>query len=594
MSNEKNIRIVRGSSRFVGEQDKDEGLQPLLTADQRQLIQGERNLVLNLRDQFGLEREYSYRYRLSGKIDILYENIISGQTNDNAFLRNMYFLPDYLGCPDSSIYPMLPNNGPPCEGLPPSMTFNMIPPDRYGGVGTTAYNILNAYQDNWLLYLSYVYSATCQQTMNYVVDPPTNSIMTFTACDGIPFEVEIITINGKEIARFTTPVPHGLNIGEFIGLQPAPLGTGPNQNIVTQLITAAPNTIPAATLPTNAYSIMPVDSLGNEFEGSEEYIINVDLRGVQPLPSYSVGTLKRIINLDNILESESQYYVHQHKLTTHANDYTLDRTGFEEGIYNKKGRVFTARKTHNNTLKTTIYEEYYSYLWCATRDMNLENYQDNLGRPITDMYLTVLPTNKNLLWNYQAMQSPAGYGWSWNFRPNGFPEAYVDNDINPINLTQVNNAGAVYPISGHTFRGAFVEYNELELKERIISEIGHSLKFNRPVLHEVGNPAAFVKSIYKYQPHHRIALRKFSTTITTNDALFTSPQYARYSTVSELFRWRPILPIEFYEDNYNGVSYPYLNDAHYPSKNIEFKIKPILFNYSSTSLTVLSQMTDDC
>ena len=44
-----------------------------------------------------------------------------------------------------------------------------------------------------------------------------------------------------------------------------------------------------------------------------------------------------------------------------------------------------------------FFEEYYSYLWCATRDMNLENYQDNLGRPITDMYLTVLPTNKNLL-----------------------------------------------------------------------------------------------------------------------------------------------------------------------------------------------------
>ena len=50
MSNEKNIRIVKGSEKFAGSQDKDIGLQPLLTSDQKGLIQGDRNLVLNLRE----------------------------------------------------------------------------------------------------------------------------------------------------------------------------------------------------------------------------------------------------------------------------------------------------------------------------------------------------------------------------------------------------------------------------------------------------------------------------------------------------------------------------------------------------------------
>ena len=153
----------------------------------------------------------------------------------------------------------------------------------------------------------------------------------------------------------------------------------------------------------------------------------------------------------------------------------------------------------------------------------------------------------------------------------------------------------ILPISGHTFRGAFVEYNELELKERIISEIGHSLKFNPTAMYEIGGVTTDpVKSIYKYQPHHRMHLRKFSNTIVTGNRFLTSPQYATYSTVSEEFRWRPILPIEFYEDNYNGVSYPYLNDSHYFNKDIEFMVEPILYNYTATTLNIISPYEDDC
>ena len=80
MSNEKNIRIVRGESRYAGSQNEDIGLQPLLTSDKRTLIQGDRNLVLNLQEQFHTERDYCSIYRLYGKIDILYTNVISGET----------------------------------------------------------------------------------------------------------------------------------------------------------------------------------------------------------------------------------------------------------------------------------------------------------------------------------------------------------------------------------------------------------------------------------------------------------------------------------------------------------------------------------
>ena len=76
MSNRKNIRIVKGSSKYKGAKDFDVSLQPLLTSEKRTLIQGDRNRVLNVVEQFNFERDYSQFYRLYGKIDVLFENIV--------------------------------------------------------------------------------------------------------------------------------------------------------------------------------------------------------------------------------------------------------------------------------------------------------------------------------------------------------------------------------------------------------------------------------------------------------------------------------------------------------------------------------------
>ena len=119
MADDKNIRIVRGESKFAGSPNRELKLQPYLDATNRQLNEGDRNLVLNLRDQFDFERSYSTIYRLYGKIDVLYNNIISGTTQDTDFMGSMYFIPDYIGCPQTLGVP--PSN---CSGLPPADTFS--------------------------------------------------------------------------------------------------------------------------------------------------------------------------------------------------------------------------------------------------------------------------------------------------------------------------------------------------------------------------------------------------------------------------------------------------------------------------------------
>ena len=601
MSNDKNIRIVRGESRFAGSPNREQQLHPYLEATNRQLQEGDRNLVLNLRDQFDFERAYSTQYRLYGKIDILFNNIISGTTTDAHFMNSMYFIPDYIGCPQVLNVP--PTN---CSGLPPANTFTFIPPKRYGitacqfSGASGGWEPLLAYQDNWVQYISYVHDADTTQTMEYYTDYSTASGMRFVAGDGIPFiPIQTIT-DGKEVLQITTPVRHGILPGEYIELQNTATVFGPNPpNLMVDVAISV--TWPS---PAGPRTLFKVDYLGNGLENSEDYVLNITTVGLDAssIPTSPVGTLKRVINPDNILETRSEYYTHIHKLITNPNDYTLDKTGFERGIYNKKGRIFPAKRTPNFSTKSTLYQSYDSFLWNINRNINSDDYYDNLNRPLTDFYLTILTTNRNLIWDWNSggNSSPAGYGWGWNFKKNGVVDPFVDNGTHPVNLVHNGNLGVnPLPPSGTTFRGAFAEYNPFELKERIISEIGHSLKFNVDTMYRVGGTPGYdlVDSIFKYNPHYRIPIKKFSNYISYNDSLFTSPQYAVYSLSEGTFRWREILPVEVYEDGGNGVSYPYLNDAHYPYHNLEFKIEavgPALIPHSSETITILTEYTDGC
>ena len=594
MSNEKNIRIVRGESRFAGSPNRELQLQPFLESTHKQIHEGDRNLVLDLRDQFDFERAYSTQYRLYGKIDILYNNIISGTTQDAYFMDSMYFIPDYIGCPQIGGVP--PTS---CSGLPPSSTFTMIPPKRYGIDPSQAdWEPILAHQDNWVRYISYVHDADTQQTMEYYTDYTTPSGMQFVAGDGIPFTPRVTNTDGKEVLQIITPVRHGVSPGEYIEIQSGATTFG-NANL---LVDVGITTVFAPV--SGPQTIFKVDYLGNGLENSEDYVMNITTLGLDAtsIPTEPVGTLKRVTNPENMLETKSEYYCQIHKLITNPNDLTLDKTGFERGIYNKRGRIFPAKRTPNYKQKSVLNQEYDSFLWNCNYNINSDDYYDQFNRPLTEFYLTIFTTNRNLVWDWNpgSNSSPAGYGWGWNFKKNGVVDPFVDNTIHPINVTQNGNLGVnPLPLSGSTLRGAFAEYNPFELKERVISEIGHSLKFNRDTMYKVGGTPGydFVDSIFKYHPHHKIPVKKFSNYVSYNDSLFTSPQYAVYSLSEETFRWREILPVEAYEDGDNGVSYPYLNDAHYPYHNLEFKIEavgPALIPLTSATITILTEYTDGC
>jgi len=585
MSNEKNIRIVKGDERFQGSQDKDESIQLGLLSDRRNYLEGNRNLVLNLQDQFDFERGYSNTYRLYGKIDLIYENAISGEcttSNTSNWMDNMYFIPEYTGCPGGS----------PCDSYPPSMLFEFIPEKRYGPISTTFMDI-TAYQDNWVTYISYVDSHDKQQDMKLYYDYTTNEYLEFDSGDGIPFIVSATTINGNDVLQFVCPVEHGLTTEMYFEIQDNnTITTSGGVNLLTD-VTITTTYLPGPITSVSKKQIFKVDFLGNNNVGMDSKVFNIimdltDGMASLGLTTYGMGTFKRIINPDNITETRSEYYIHQHKLITKSNEYVLDRTGFENGIFPRKGRVYKAKRTPPNAgEKTVIKEEFKSYLWNCDKDIDRDEYYDNRNRPITDLYLSVFQTNRNGVWDKSANRL-CGYGWDWNFTKVGAVDPYVSNTNHPANIVQTNiNEGIVFPTEGDVFRGAFVEYNPYELEERILSEIGHSLDFRQSKFNTDG-------SIYKYQPHHRIPIRKLSTSITRATEFEMTPQYARYLVSEGVHRWRNMLPVGIYEEGGNGVSYPYLNDRHYPYLGIEFLIEPIRINHTGETITMIQQFGDVC
>jgi hypothetical protein len=574
MSNEKNIRIVKGGERFIGSQDKDVRVTPLITTEQREYVEGNRNLSLSLVDQFNDEREYCSRYRPYGKINMVYSNVITGTTSDTTVLESMYFMPDYYGCPDDVL---LPNNGPPCIGVPPSMAFDMVPSKRYWG-NTSTYSDITAHHDNWISYITYIFAHDDTYSMtHYYGGDYSSGHITFTPADGIPFIAEEVNLNGSDHLQFTCAVPHGINEGEYFELQSGATTTGinhrtelPSHNPITPVIDGKP------------------DSFGDGTVGSEEYVFNVrvdtTVAGFQPT---SMGTFKRIINIDRRNDTRSDYYVHKHKVITKHNDITMDRTGFEDEIFKRSGRIFKARHTPDDIKKTVIRQEMNSYVWNCDLDIDREDYYDNHNRPITELYLTIVQSNTNNMWRYTT--SPMGYGWDWNFRPIGVIDPYVSIDTNPTLITQNASTGIDKPTIGSIMKGAFVEWNKYELEERSLSDINHSLEFNQTVFVTDG-------SIYRYKPHYKIQLRTFSKNIFSDSDLNETPQYSQYLSSESTHRWRMINPIGFYEEGY-GVTYPYLNDSHYPNMNIRFMIEPIRVGseFSGTGRVIMIQQSgDDC
>jgi hypothetical protein len=579
-------RIILSTQRYQQAPRSDQFLNIPLAQTTKNLVEFDRVSDLNLAEVFDQERQESTTFRPVTKFTILFENAFTGSTTYPPFRDNLYYTnalnnakiayPSGISTTanNSNVPPNPFNANVPWDGFPQYPEFDFIRTDN----NVPGYTIppqnhilfkdVSATTYNWSHYVSYPFENVYNRTL-FAVDPDTSFTWSWVASDGLPF----IILNGtnaqlREIS-FKCPMAHGLSVGEFVQLS---ISYGNQNNF-------------------------QVTSLGDSGSGSEEYIFNILNVGYTgtTFQQFTQGTFKRIINLANSGDTVSSYYIRRHKILTTSESSILANAGFEYNIYGDKTKCEVKPLTPNQKARTSVKEGARSYTLSFNSDIDIRGLQDNQRRPLSSLFFTTI-------WRgYLGWTSNMKQGWYFNtYLQNNKPQTWWDQSNTNSNTnipqsfytTTLGGATKFYYnellTTGDTMDGDYCEWNNYEQLERVVSTYQHKIKYNQnwfkldndlPVSNQPG---------YFYQPHNPIQISAFSDYVEEGSGVNVVgiPDYAYYSTLSALFRWRDKYPYGYIDTDGIGVDYPFLNGKHYPYENTIFRITPEAYNIPSDYATI--------
>jgi hypothetical protein len=572
-------KIILPTKRFFKSNEEDLNIRINLDETEALLREGDRDVVLDVPTHFEVERFESNNYKIHGKIKMVFRNLYSGTTTFNPLARKLYDVNDGIGQAKGFLpyneFAFLrndvvrevntPNQGSDLTSFSQQLTLSETPEH-------TLITPITAPYQNWNIYLSYVYGQDSDYKINYTLSGgTTGTTYEATAKDGIPFRV----VDNGVYFTFISPVEHGMVSGEFITIS-----TTGN----TFYETSGSGYVVTTSLSGRTFNI---DSVGNEIYNSEKYVINV-LKS-----DFIVGTTlgpvifgKRCINKNDIQNTISEYYVHKHKTLTEQSDYILDKAGFENSIWEDEKKILFENTLGDNDVIVER-NRMESLIYDFKTPLTLTGITNNLGYTPTEVYVSVILKNGNGYFNY-----PPKVGYKFNFHNTWIDNHFNGNDSIETGITtttissnavgQSFTGGTALPI-GTILTGAFVEYNDSEMKERIVSESFHKFtarvdlfnhEQNISTINFSGVTSTNQSGLY-YQPHYRVKLKQLSPYIetSTTDDIFNLPENCKYYENEGQWKWRDLYDPGFIDIDGFGVDYPFINNIHYVKNDINFYLR---------------------
>lgn len=609
-------QILLPSKRFFKAEEENLNLPLNLDESETLLREGDRNIVLDIAQLFDKERNESKKYKIHGKLKMVFRNLYTGSTtyeplksnifynlygdgslnhdgampyNEFAFLRKDVLREVFTGQTGSTL----------SQDYSPENQIVLTGTTYTGHTITTS---IEAPYKNWNIYLTYVNGQDENYPMAYTLSG--NTTFNFKAKDGIPFRV----VDNGIYYSLISPVEHGMKAGEYIILS----STGST----FYAYSGSPRVLYSST--TEFDRTFYIESVGNEIFRSEKFVINIlkkELVSGTTLNTVVFG--KRCLNKFNLDKTKSKYYVHKHKTLTEVKDYILDKIGFESAIWEEERALMLQNSdgvenylVEQNRMESLIYDFKEPFI--------LTGLTNNLNYTPTEVYVTVLLRNKNGYFNY-----PPKVGYKFNFHNTWIDNHFSGNTSLETTLTGTtftsNNgtsgftAGSELTLGTSGLTGAFVEYNESELTERIVSEAFHKFTckpsiFNHeqttsPLIDEETDEIIFSGQTidnpygYFYQPHHRIKLRELSPYVesyNTNE-IYGLPENARYFPDEKLWKWRDLYDNGFIDADGYGTNYPFINGIHYVKKDINFYLRnEVTFRNKEDGVIKFTNLSFDC
>lgn len=615
-------QILLPSKRFFKAEEESLNLPVNLDESETLLREGDRNIVLDIAKLFDKERNESKKYKIHGKLKMVFRNLYTGSTtydplksnlfynsfgtdtnydgampyNEFAFLRKDVLRETFVGQTGSTL----------TEDYSPEQQLVLTGTTYTGHTTTTS---IEAPYKNWNIYLTYVNGQDENYPMAYTLSD--NTTFNFKAKDGVPFRV----VDNGIYYSLVSPVEHGMKSGEYVILST----TG--STFYTYSGSPRVRYSTTAEFDRTFY----IESVGNEIFRSEKFVINILKKELVSGTTFNTVVFgKRCLNKFKLDKTKSKYYVHKHKTLTEVKDYILDKSGFESSIWEEERALMYENSNgvdnylvEQNRMESLIYDFKEPFI--------LTGLTNNLNYTPTEVYVTVLLRNENGYFNY-----PPKVGYKFNFHNTWIDNHFsgttsLETTLTETTLTSNNGtsgftAGSELTLGTSGLTGAFVEYNETELTERIVSESYHKFThrqflsggtndlFNHnqstsPLIDEETDEVLFTGQGtlnpfgYFYQPHHRIKLRELSPYVESykTNEIYGLPENARYFPDEKLWKWRDLYDNGFLDADGFGTNYPFINGIHYIKKDINFYLRnEVTFKNKEDGVIKFTNISFDC
>ena len=533
-----------------------------LEGKERLLPNNQINHIIDVAEQFNKERQSCSFYKILGTINSTVSNCLfnlSDSSNQDAFTYAVFNTLTFL----SRSYPQdfdLNDD----EDLIYSKSIDYYLKEKDGWFGyydpiISGKSLCNFFdmepkRERFSFLLDYApYKSTNNldgvKNWELTITYPSSSVTNHTMVQNglLIIDVKTITVSSRTMKAFGVPCKHNLTSGDIVSL-----------NNITGL-------------PNGEYTVY---SVGLENGDLKDYYFVIDSQNTVSITANS--------RMSKIVDGKSVNYYFRlfSKIKTktapiiETDDYETYQAGFSENFF-------------NDPIIQFVFNE----------EIDVSNLKDNLGRPLSEIYLTILKTSSNNLFTEVKSGIEAPYIASLN-----------DSDVIPhllqIPVIQKIHNGGNLPYISHvpletfqssglpnTFYGDVVEYNNTTLLETVLADVQHRFNtFNREqnnTIQEYISTTTDINQIaqqrtlilgprqegYYYKAHHIIKIRDFSNYIeTANNLIDEVPSYA---TLKEdgTYVWRDLLSIGFNDGEIQTLDYPFLNGSHYRYQNYCFNLK---------------------
>jgi len=531
-----------------------------LDGEQRLLPPDEINHIVNVGDRFNVERQRSTFYRLIGTINPTISNVLMDLTDSAA--ANQYTLAGF----NSIIF------------LDTSYPFDndTLDPTDYTYQDAIKNKLLE--KEGWFGYFDP--DITKQGLCNWIDMEPKRERFTFFL-DSNPYHAVANQLPVKNW-ELTVTYPHSIDSGHTM------------VNGGLMIIEAVP--VIVATRQMTAIGLACLHNLeigsvvritGTTGYNGDHVVVrtgldNGDLKGyyfvIDKLPTGSINNNSRMKRLHAGVES--LYYFRKFKKVKTRNMPVIENDDYEVYPLAFSENLFT------DPIEQFVFNE----------DINISELRDNLNRPLSELYLTIVKTSSNGLFSKvsSGIETPlipellTSDTNTWLQQIPTINRIHMSGVTTPFVSSVPLESNVTITPANDEFYGDLVEYNQAEVRETVLAHVSH--RFNT-VSREIGGTLTYNNTVgsltpatttinlgprqegYMYKAHHLIKIRQFSSYIEIGDK-FTEgiPDYA-VDLGDGRYLWRDLLDIGFNESDDQALDYPFLNGCHYMYDNYCFSLR---------------------